>query len=308
MLRKIFYFLGAILGLLLLVLFFYAKSDIDVEQLKLKYTNQESEFVDIAGMQVHYRDEGAGETLVLLHGTSSSLHTWEAWAQKLKKSFRVIRLDLPAFGLTGPHPQRDYTIQSYVAFVHSFLQKLNIESCYMAGNSLGGLITWEYALAYPNQVKKMILLDAAGYPNTRPRPWVFRLANVPVLNQIVRYVTPKFFFKNNLAQVYADDSQITDDLINRYFELNLRTGNRQAFIDRAQIQQESNWRKIKQIKAPTLILWGKEDTWTPVSFAHRFKADLAQAELKIYDQVGHIPMEEQPELTLKDALVFLLKK
>jgi pimeloyl-ACP methyl ester carboxylesterase len=306
-LRKFFYFLLGLLVLLLIPILIYTRFDIPVETLKAKYTNAESEFVEIDGMPVHYRDEGKGMPLVLIHGTSSSLHTWEPWTQELKKNFRIIRLDLPAFGLTGPHPKRDYKIATYVQFLHKFLQKLNIDSCYMAGNSLGGLITWEYALAYPQEVKKMILLDASGYPSTRPRPWVFRLASVPVLNQIVRYVTPKFFFKNNLEQVYADDSKISENLITRYFDLNLREGNRQAFIDRSQTIGESNWRKINQIKTPTLILWGKEDTWTPLSFAEKFKADLPNAELKIYDKVGHIPMEEQPELTVKDAQAFLLK-
>jgi pimeloyl-ACP methyl ester carboxylesterase len=307
MLKKFFYFLGAIGALLLIPIVIYTRFDVSVETLKANYANSESEFVEIDGMQVHYRDEGKGIPLILIHGTSASLHTWDAWTEELKKNFRVIRLDLPAFGLTGPHPQRDYKIPTYVQFLHKFLQKLSIESAYMAGNSLGGLITWEYALAYPQEVKKMILLDASGYPSTRPRPWVFRLAGTPILNQIVRYVTPKFFFKNNLAQVYADDRKISEELITRYFDLNLREGNRQAFIDRSQTTGETNWRKIKQINLPTLLLWGKEDTWTPLSFAERFKADLPQSKLIIYENVGHIPMEEQPEITVKDAQAFLLK-
>lgn len=100
---------------------FYA--DISVEDLKKEYANEHSKFIEIDKMQVHYRDEGTGFPIVLIHGTASSLHTWDAWTKELIKNYRVIRMDLPAFGITGPNKTADYSIKSYTDFLHQFLTK-----------------------------------------------------------------------------------------------------------------------------------------------------------------------------------------
>lgn len=290
---------------LIILLFWFVRLDIPLETLKAKYTNADSKFVEIAGMPVHYRDEGKGKVIVLLHGTAASLHTWEVWADSLKQHYRVISLDLPAFGLTGAHPQRDYSIPSYCDFLKAFLDKLSVKKCSIAGNSLGGRIAWAYALEQPKMVESLILIDAAGYPREAARPWVFRLATTPILNQIVRYVTPRFFFEKNLKAVYADDSKINAALIDRYYELNLREGNRQAFIDRAKTTYEDQSERIKNIQCPTLIQWGAADEWIPVKHAQYFQRDIAKSQLIIYPEAGHVPMEEIPEKTRQDALNFL---
>jgi len=299
-------FLGVLL-LLLIVLGVYFRFDIAPDTLKAKYANGVSQFIEIDSMPVHYRIEGKGEMLILIHGTSSSLHTWDVWTEKLKGDFQVMRMDLPAFGLTGPDPQSRYEIKDYVSFLDKLLAKLNIKKCHLAGNSLGGQIAWEFALAHPDKVDKLILIDAGGIPTDKPRPWVFRLAQMPVLNQIVRYVTPRFFFKKNLTQVYADPEKITEDLITRYYELARREGNRQAFIERAKVNSKSNYEQLSKIKNPTLIQWGRQDTWIPLSSGQRFAEDLPNNELIIYENAGHVPMEEIPEKTAEDALTFLKK-
>jgi pimeloyl-ACP methyl ester carboxylesterase len=130
---------------------------------------------------------------------------------------------------------------------------------------------------------------------------------MPVLNQIVRYVTPRFFFKKNLTQVYADPEKITEDLITRYYELARREGNRQAFIERAKVNSKSNYEQLSKIKNPTLIQWGRQDTWIPLNSGQRFAKDLPNNELIIYENAGHVPMEEIPEKTAEDALTFLKK-
>ena len=158
------YFLIICLIIILIPIFIYFRWDIPVEELKKKYTNEASEFVEVQGMQVHYRDEGEGDVIVLLHGTGASLHTWEPWTRELKKFYRVIRLDLPAYGLTGPHPEGKYQMDNYVAFLQEFLQKKDIQKFCLGGNSFGGGVSWEYALKYPDEVEKLILVDASGYP------------------------------------------------------------------------------------------------------------------------------------------------
>ena len=140
----------------------YWQNDIPVETLKKKYCNEQSKFIEINGQEIHYRDEGSGYPLVLVHGTSSSLHTWDAWTNELKNDFRIIRMDIPAFGITGETKDRNYTIENYVKFIDAFTTALGVDTFYLAGNSLGGEITWNYAYSHPDRVKKIILIDAAG--------------------------------------------------------------------------------------------------------------------------------------------------
>lgn len=295
-----------ILLLVLANLIFLAYTgDIPVDQLKEKYANQESKFISIDGMQVHYRDEGESMPIVLIHGTASSLHTWDAWTDRIKSNYRIIRLDIPAFGLTGPHPTQDYRIETYSAFLDHFLTKLNIDSMYLAGNSLGGNISWYYAAEHPTKVKKLILVDPSGYPRNGEKPWIFKLARTPILNSIIRYITPKSIIEKNLQQVYFDDSKITPELIDHYYDMALREGNRTAFIDRAKTDMIDHTHKLKTINTSTLIIWGKDDSWIPVSNGNRFLTDLPNAQLVIIDYSGHVPMEESAEESLKPMLEFL---
>ena len=216
-------------------------------------------------------------------------------------------MDLPAYGLTGPHPERNYSIDGYVDFLHEFLDALDVQQCIIAGNSLGGNIAWKYALKYPNQVSKLILIDSGGYPSqSQSTPLAFRLAGVPYVRQIFRYITPRFIVASSVKNVYADEKQVTESLIDRYFELSLRPGNRQAFIDRFDIPKDTNaHRNIPQIKTPTLIIWGAEDRLIPVEMAHRFHDDLPNSTLHILANSGHVPMEESPKLSLEVVNAFI---
>ncbi len=287
------------------LLFFFLTWDIPLNVLTVKYANQESKFIEIDGMQVHYRDEGKGMPIVLIHGTASSLHTWDVWSNTLKKDYRVIRLDIPAFGLTGPHPKRDYSIENYSNFLDQFLIKLNIDSLHLAGNSLGGNIAWYYAAEHPNKVKKMVLLDPSGYIKQGDLPWIFTLARTPVLNSIIRYFTPRSIVEDNLKQVYFDDSKITDEIIDRYYDFTLREGNRTAFIDRAKTDMIDHTDKLHKITAPTLIIWGENDNWIPVSNGNLFLSDIPNSQLVILKKTGHVPMEEKPNESLQLVLEFI---
>ena len=216
-------------------------------------------------------------------------------------------MDIPAFGLTGPHPQRDYSIKAFTGFLHDFLVALRIDSCYLAGNSLGGSIAWNFAADYPRVVKKLVLIDPAGYPSNREEPWVFRLARNPVLSSLLKYLTPKSIIKKNLEEVYFDDQKISAELITQYHELTLREGNRQAFIDRANSSHASDPERLKTLNVPTLLIWGEADEWIPPQLGQRFKEDLPNAELILMENTGHIPMEERPEESVQMALEFFAK-
>lgn len=302
--------LTSILLLCLLLLFGY--KDIPVDRLKEKYATFESQFLDLADMSVHFRDQGDPADslpIVLIHGTGASLHTFEGWTGKLKVSHRVISLDLPGYGLTGPFSSRDYSIVNYTKFLKSFLDELQIQKCILAGNSLGGRIAWSFTETYPNQVEKLILIDAAGYPlQSTSKPIAFKMAETPVVKHILKFITPKFIARKSVENVYADKSKVNEALVDRYFELTLREGNRQAFVDRfAAENPKDDHLRIKNIHQPTLILWGEKDDLIPLEAAYRFQEDLPNDTLVILSELGHVPMEEDPAGSLESVLSFIEK-
>ena len=297
-----------VVGILLVVL--YGHRDIPLDTLKEKYTNEQSAFISVDGMEVHYRDEGDQSDsipIVLIHGTGSSLHTFDGWTRDLDDDYRVIRMDLPAYGLTGPFPDRDYSISNYVSFIHDFLATLDIDKCILGGNSLGGGIAWNVAVAHPDLVSKLILINSSGYPSeAQSIPIAFKMANIPVLKNLFKVVTPKSVAESSLENVYADKSKVTDELVDRYWELTLRPGNRQAFIDRIGTRRShSNHESIQSIKQPTLVLWGDQDLLIPQDMAHRFHEDLPNDTMVIMTDVGHVPMEESPDQSVEVVLSFL---
>lgn len=303
--RALYIALALTSALLLALVIIHYHSDMPLEELKARYTYPDSRFVEVQGMNVHYRRTGAGAPLLLLHGTGSSLHTWEGWTEELRDSFELISLDLPAFGLTGPHPERDYSIPSYVRFLDGFVEAIGLDTFYLAGNSLGGLIAWEYCLSHPDKARKLVLVCSAGWPRQQQLPLALRLARMPVVKDIMKRVTPRPMFRKTLREVYYDDSKVTEGQVSRYFELFLRPGNRQAYIDRVAQPQEAAPERLARLNIPVLIQWGVHDKWIPFADARRFEEILPNARLASYENAGHVPMEEIPEQTAADARGFL---
>ena len=284
--------------------------DKSVAELSARWAQPPSQFVRIEGMNVHLRDEGPrGDPtpIVLIHGTSSNLHTWDAWASALVPAHRVIRMDLPGFGLTGPAPDGDYTPPRYARFILDVLDNRGVKHVILAGNSLGGGIAWMTAATEPGRVAKLILLDAAGYP-TAPAsvPLGFRIAQNPWLRPILRHILPRSMVAASLRNVYADPSRVTPGLIDQYYDMTLREGNREALGQRmTQGRFDLYADKIAGITQPTLILWGAEDHLIPPANAVRFKADIKGSLLTILPHLGHVPMEEGPAVSLAAVTGFI---
>ncbi len=298
-----------IIKITILILFITIAANIHLDilpsELEKKYFLPTSGYINIEELKVHYSDEGQGYPLVLIHGTSSSLHTWQGWTEKLKKHFRIIRMDVPAYGLTGPNRDHDYSEEWYDQFLVSFLNQLKIEKCHIAGNSRGGAIAWYFSAKHPERIKGLILVDAAGYPYRGDISLAFRLARTPVLNKIAKNITPRYLVKKSLGEVYYDKNKITENLVDRHFDLLLRRGNRNAFIARSINREPYSQKLIKSVKAPTLIMWGKADSWITPDRAELFKKDIPGSKVIIYPRAGHVPMEEIPMKTAGDALNFL---
>ncbi len=311
--KKKFRFLKALGFVLLAVVLLIAvnvRPDIKVEKLAAEYGGEPSRFMELDGMQVHYRDEGEGEPVVLIHGAMASLHTWDGWAEALlEQGYRVIRLDLPAYGLTGPNATGEYGLDYYAEFLAAFLDRLGVEKSHVAGNSLGGGTTWAFASRYPERVDRIILVDALGFFSEGDVTSLFDLAGFPLFRPIVRYVTPRYAVGVFVRQVYGDTGKIDDETLTRYYRLLRREGNREIlanfgrnsiFFSEGELRQ-----RLGSIQAPTLIMWGEQDLWIPLENAYKFQESMPGSELIVYEGAGHIPMEEIPEETVRDAISFL---
>lgn len=284
--------------------------DRPLAELKARWAQPPSSFMQVQGMSVHLRDEGPRDDplpLVLLHGTSSSLHTWNGWADALKPTRRVIRFDLPGIGLTQSPPDGNFGIEAYVRFVAAMLDALGVSRCALAGNSFGGQVAWETALAHPARVERLILVDAAGYPfQPKSIPLGFRIARIPLLNRLMEHTLPRRVIEASLRNVYGDPGKVSPQLVDRYFELTLHQGNRRALAQRlAQAQLGIHPERIAALKLPTLILWGAQDRLLPPADADSFHRAIAGSRLIVFDRLGHVPQEEDPAATVAVVKQFL---
>jgi pimeloyl-ACP methyl ester carboxylesterase len=286
--------------------------DRPVEALAARWAKPPSQFIGLDGLSVHYRDEGPRDDpspVVLLHGTSSSLHTWKGWVAALKGQHRMITMDLPGVGLTGPTTSGDYSIANAARFTLRLLDTLGVKRFVVGGNSLGGDIAWHVALAAPDRVDRLILVDAAGYDLVpESMPIGFRMARMKSLSWLFERILPRAVVESSLRNVYGDPSRVTPQLIDRFYDLTLREGNRAALGARfAQIRPGADADRIKTLKLPTLILWGARDRLIPPDHARQFQRDIAGSVLVMYDSLGHVPHEEDPARTVADVQRFLAR-
>ncbi|MFM0067722.1 alpha/beta fold hydrolase [Paraburkholderia aspalathi] len=279
-------------------------------ELQRRYTQSGSKFVKIMGADVHYVDEGSGDTIVMIHGFASSLHTWNRVADELKHEHRVIRLDLPPFGVTGPLRTNAGEIETmnlptYRRFIDTFMQALGISRATLIGNSLGGLISWDYAARHHNAVEKLVLIDSAGFP--MKLPIYIDLFNSALVRVSSPWWLPEVIIKSAVRNVYGDARKIDAVTLRRYVEFFHGEGTRTAIgkmvptLDFKDVDTDV----LKTLKVPSLVLWGAKDRWIPPAHATEFSSRIPGAKSVMYPGLGHIPMEEAPERVMTDLRAFL---
>ncbi len=309
--RALLWIVGLIAAALIAIFAWGYAPDTDPAAMRAKYTNAASRFVEVEpGLKVHVRVEGnaSAPTLLLLHGSNSSLQTWEPWVARLGTDYRIVSLDLTGHGLTGPHPKRDYRAETTVGVVDAVMTKLGINRFALAGNSMGGWISWNYALAHPDKLTALILVDAAGAPDSEPTaiPIGFRLARAPAVRPVLKIFTPRSIITKSLDQTMSVKAPLTEAAIDRYWELVRYPGNREATGDRGDVKRSpATPEQMKRLTMPTLVMWGAEDKLIPVRAADWFAGEIPGAKKVIYPKVGHIPMEEVPDRSAADVRAFL---
>ena len=310
---------------LLFVLFF--RPNLSIERLENTYFTEHSSYIDITvpsldneelDIRLHYQDLGnpTNEVVVLLHGAFASSHTFIPWAEKLiEENYRVILIDLPYHGLSGGFSDHVTSLRRSSYAVKALLDSLEIASLYIGGNSMGGGVSWYFTGAFHDvyfDVKGLILIDSI-YPSTpSQRTDQFALLRHPVISNIASRMTPRFLLKSILEGIYGSASTLEKETLDRYYNLLRKEGNRQAILRNTSellifedlLDLLAN---IHEDDIPVLIMWGEEDSWIPVDTVLLFEDVLPEAVIIIYEGLGHVPMEENPLLTVEDLIMFLNK-
>tara|TARA_A100001037_G_C15124431_1_gene625463 strand:- start:892 stop:1848 length:957 start_codon:yes stop_codon:yes gene_type:complete len=303
------------IGLLVLMGILY-QPDLPVQDVDTKYSNETSRFLTLTnGNRIHYRDQGnpSSRAIILIHGFTSSLHTWEGWVALLKKEFRLITLDLPGHGLTGAVTNNDYSTRSINETIKGVADALSLDTFVLGGNSMGGGATWQFALTYPERVSHMILINSVApwseedneRTNRRNNP--FTPLEWKWFRGIAEYINPKYFIKRGLKSAYNNAPILDEDLIDRYLEMMLRDGTRTAIFEQMAQRRISPLvsGELQTLTQPTLVIWGALDALIPLAVGKRFIEELPNASLIVHPELGHIPMEEDPSQTVIDVQSFL---
>ncbi|MEM6857645.1 MAG: alpha/beta hydrolase [Pseudomonadota bacterium] len=309
--------LGVLFAALVILFLVFRTPDTDAAEMRAKYGGPPSQFVKIAsGLEVHLRDEGprdSGELpIVLLHGSNADLQTWEPWVKELAKARRVIRYDQIGHGLTGPDPAGDYTRASFASDVGEVLDALGIERAIIGGNSMGGAVSLAFAIQSPERVAGLILVDASGPPEEAADTQAadtqeedggnigFALAQTPGVNLLIEQITPRSLIQQSLEESVSNQAIITEEVVDRYWELLRYPGNRRATLARfSRPYTPIEPSDIAAITAPALILWGDEDRLIPLAAGRWLNETLPDSTLKVYSGIGHLPHEEAPKATLE---------
>ncbi|MEZ6000061.1 alpha/beta fold hydrolase [Hyphomonas sp.] len=291
------------------------RADIGYDRLELVYANSDSRILPLEnGLRVHYRDVGPrnAPVIVLVHGFSSSLHTWEPWVANLKRDYRVISLDLPGHGLTNCLEGERVGTEQFVETVDAVTRALGIDTFTLAGNSMGGGVAWAYALAHPSRLEGLVLVDASGWPENaqeeKTDPLVFKLLSNPVARRLMKNTDMTWLVRDGLRDSFADPDLATDDMVNRYTALARAPCHRDALMaltsgggDRARATKEA----LAKVTVPTLVLHGEQDKLIPVAAAQKFADAIPGAKLVTYANAGHLPQEELAEDSASDLRAFL---
>ncbi|MDO9506658.1 MAG: alpha/beta fold hydrolase [Hydrogenophaga sp.] len=296
----------AALGSVVLLLFWLWTPDKPRSELEVRYLAAPGDMLQVGPWRLHVRDSGPRDApaVVMLHGFGASLHTWEAWAQALSATHRVIRLDLPGSGLSEPDSANDYTDARSLQLVLALMDQLGVSRASIVGHSIGGRIAWTLAARHPERTERLVLVAPDGFAS--PGFEYGQVAKVPAVLGAMRYVMPKAVLRMNLAPAYADPAFLTDELTTRYHDLMLAPGARDAMFKRLEQTVLTNpVPLLNTITAPTLLLWGAADAMIPVTNAQDYLGAVKGSRLVTLPGVGHLPHEEAAQASLQAVADFL---
>lgn len=280
--------------------------DVPAAQLEARYGTPSTRFMHIDGARIHYRDEGRGPAIVLLHANFSNLMGWDPWVEALKDRYRVVRFDFTAFGLTGPDPSGNYSNARTLQLTEKLVDALGLRRFTIAGTSLGGGIAVRYAARHPERIESLVLLNPGlieGLAMARSG------ARLPRSADVLEFITPRVLVSYMLRSRAGDPARITEEHIDRWYDLWMREGNRGAMLARLRAYDSSDVAEVlSRVRVPVLILWGEANPQTPLEQAGELQDMLTAApsvRVITYPGVGHPALEEAGELIARDVRAWL---
>ena len=297
--------MGALAALLVCALPFYR--DTPAAQLEAKWATPPSRFLMVDGVRVHYRDQGTGPVVVLIHANYANLFMWEPWAAALQDKYRVVRFDMTAHGLTGPDSTGDYSLQRTVGTFEKFADQLGLTTFTMGGTSLGGTVAMHYTVKHPERVQRLILVSPGSLEKDvrgRRTPRA-----VPRVADLFAYITPRWMASGLLKVSFGDKRKVTDAMVDEWYEMWMRDGNRQAMLDRLRQYVSGDVEQtIGNVRVPVLLLWGEKNPRVPLALAYEFQKLLVRSpevKLEILKGVGHMAVQEDPVNTARLVRAYL---
>jgi len=269
-------------------------------------------YIDAGTIKVRYWALGEkGSPVILIHGLGASAEIWMHDVEALSIHHRVYVPDLVGFGKTGK-PEREYTPALFITFLHEFIRALKIETPTLIGNSLGGGIALQYALLYPHNVDKLVLVDSAGLGIDAPLS--LRIVSLPLVGELLARPSRIEAYVYFRGAVY-DRSLLTKEFVDIYHKIHAQPGNQESLLKviRALVSFRGGHAEmlnpvltnLDRIRHPTLILWGRQDKVLPLSHAYVAQRTIPHSVLHIFDKCGHMPQFEKPEEFCRVVLEFL---
>ena len=250
--------------------------------------------VDIPDFNIVYAEGGIGDVIILLHGFGGNKDNWSAFAKYFTDNYRVIIPDLPGFGDSTKLREGEFSIMFEAEKVHLFAKELKLTKFHLVGHSMGGNIAGNYAVAYPEMVKTLTLIDAARVISPIKsefdlllekgiNPYIVKdVKDFNAFLEFSYYKPPQIplFMKKYIAKKFME--------VGALYEKNFNEGWEKSIFPIS---------RIRKITAPTLIIWGDSDKNFHVSCARIFEKNIKNSKLVIVKECGHIPMMEKPEET-----------
>jgi pimeloyl-ACP methyl ester carboxylesterase len=273
----------------------------------LKAAGLEPRFETVGGHRLRYVRAGEGPAVVLLHGFASSVYTWKDVLPVLARDYDVVALDLPGFGESDQPSDLDGA--TFPSLVVELMDRLGVARAAVVGNSLGGATAVGVAAGWPERVTALVLLDSAGFNfSEKDRPWMLRVLGGPAGKVLERLPIRGLLVRIGLRQVFHDPARITRERFNEYLAPVVRPGAiasmRSILLARA---RDASWfpELVRRVRAPTLVIWGREDRWVPAAQADLFVAAIPGARKVVLEACGHVPQEERPQDVLRLLAEFL---
>ncbi len=270
--------------------------DIPIEHLETKYANQASRFISIDGTRIHFRDEGSGPAVLLLHANFSNLIDWDPWVKALSDSYRVVRFDFTSHGLTGVDPSHDYSLERTLELTEKFIDAMDLEHFSIAGASMGGTVAILYTRKHRDRINNLILISPDSFEYNAKIPG--SPDEVPKIASLLAYIMPRAVPELMLKSGFGNQEKLTDELVDRWYDMWMHQGQREAQLERLrQYETGGAAQLIRSLQTRTLVQQGS-------AIQTEFE-NIEALQVISYPNVGYWVVQEAGQESARDARIFL---